>query len=1084
MKQLNLLFIFAIFSIIPSCKNEYDGATENTMFKVKDSKETGITFSNDLAEGAKLNIVEYLYYYNGGGVAVGDINNDGLEDIYFASNQKQDKLYLNKGNLKFEDITTKAGISDVTSWSNGVTMDDINNDGLIDIYVSKVGVFSAGKGGQNVLYINQGNGTFKNLAEQYGVAFKGFSTQSCFLDYDHDGDLDMYLLNHAVHSVRSYGSVEKRGEKDSLSGDLFFENRIKEEGKFVDVTSKVGIFNSPLGYGLGISCSDVNNDGWTDIYVGNDFHENDYLYINNGNKTFTESTSANISHTSQFSMGVDIADMNNDGWQDIFTTDMMPSDEDVTLVSGGEDSDNIKRIKDDFGFAAQNARNHFQLNNQDGSFSDIGYITKTFATDWSWSVLLQDFDNNQKNDIFISNGIVKRPNNLDYINFLNEYDSKGGETNPQRTKELINKMPSQPLQNILFYQTDNLKFSPIQKSFVGPKSFSTGAAYSDLDNDGDLDIITNNINQVAFLYENTTSPKANYLSVILKTDGTNATTKGSRVMLYAQGKELTKELQTTKGFMSSSTHKLHFGLDQIKTIDSLVIVWPDQMAQVEKNVIVNKTVTYIRSKTNLKKAILPSKVNQSGLNMLVLPIKHEDNKFFDDNNEKLIPERLSYEGPALINEDLTGDGVVDLYIGGGRNQPAKLMIGSKNGSFSEKKTAAFDTDAKYEDVDAATIDFDGDGDRDLYVVSGGGDVKELDKLLEDRLYLNNGNGVFKRIPISLPHTNGSCIAVSDVDGDGFEDMFVGARSIPGSYGLSPYSFLLKNKNGQGLDILQKERYGMVRDAKFIDIDNDKDKDLVMCGDWMPIMVYENNGGKFTYKSKALGLDADLGFWNTIAFADVNKDGKLDILAGNAGLNQKWNASATEPIKMYVGDFDKNGSSEPLIFYKYFNRYVPLAPMSLLTSQLPILKKQFTDYAKYVKVKDIADLFTNYKENLVETKTVTELRSKVYINEGGKYVGYALNNEEQYSDIQSFEVTDKGDIYYVGNNAEYSSELGKNTSNSGRKLGKFDTVKKQFSTSIKLPLPQGISAKKISSFGPDKHIVVANNSYVFVLTNNH
>jgi hypothetical protein len=633
------------------------------------------------------------------------------------------------------------------------------------------------------------------------------------------------------------------------------------------------------------------------------------------------------------------------------------------------------------------------------------------------------------------------------------------------------------MNNMIFSQKNNLNFTEINNSKIGSPSFSTGAAYSDFDNDGDLDVVTNNINKNAFIYKNNASKESNFLRVVL-TDSKNKSLKGSKVKLYCKEKVFFREYQTTRGFMSSSTHKLSFGLGDIKQIDSLVILWSDQSKQVINTLEVNKEIK-IQKQTSIQNMAFNNDI-KSGYIVSNLPYKMQENIFYDENSEKLIPERLSYDGQALVAEDLDGDNILDLFLGGSRNYRARLLIGNGKGSFVEKETQAFKLDDKFEDTDAATIDFDGDGDRDLYVVSGGSDAKEMDKILEDRIYLNNGKGVFKRIPISLPHTNGSCIAVADVDGDGFEDIFVGARSIPGSYGLSPYSFLLKNRKGQGLEIIKKERYGMIKDAQFVDIDGDKDKDLVMCGDWMPITVLKNNGGSFSEVNSGIGLEKDLGFWNTIEFVDINKDGKLDILAGNSGLNHKWQASHEKPIRLYVGDFDKNGSADPIIFYSYFSKYIPFQSMDKLFSHMPILKKKFTQYAQFKQVSDISHLFAEYKNDLVELKSVTELRSMSYINENGVYKGYPLNPEEQRADINDFEIGDDGSIFYVGNNHNYVAELGKSTSNAGRILGTFETKSNKFNISIQLPIKHGSHVSRIAKIGANKFIAIANEDYSFII----
>lgn len=1073
----NSFKLFILSLLVFSCKGKKTETEPATLFKLKSADHTGIQFSNDLINSDALNIVEYLYYYNGGGVAVGDINNDGLDDIYFSGNQQSDRLYLNKGNLHFEDITVNAGIIQDASWSSGVVIADINGDGWEDIYVCKVALLSADEKVHNLLYINNGDGTFKEMSEAYGLNFRGLSTHVVFLDYDMDGDPDMYLLNHNIHSINSYGNIDKRRQKDLYAGDRLYENRLREEGKFVDVTDAAGIYSSPLGYGLAVTSADVNNDGWPDIYVGNDFHENDYLYINNGNKTFTESIKNIIPHSTQFSMGVDIADITNDGIYDIFTTDMMPYDPEVTLVSAGEDSDQVKLVKKDFGFESQKARNHFQSGQKDGTFSDIACMTGTFATDWSWSVLIQDYDNDTRPDIFITNGIVRRPNDLDYINFLNELDNKNPDAVKDRNQKLIERMPSQPLKNILFKQNDN---SVYEKQYVGNASFSTGAAYADFDNDGDLDLVVNNINEKASIYENQTSGK-NYIAFDLRGITNHTNTIGTAIHVYAEGQVYKKSLQPTRGFMSSVTKSIHFGLDSMTSVDSVLIIWPDGYYQVANNMAVNSKQLIQRTE-DLRK--FEREKQKQPMTASVLPMQHTDNKYQDQNYEKLIPERLSYEGPAFIYADLNGDGIEDLYLGGGRNQAAQLFLGASNGSFNKKVNPDFEQDAGYEDVHAALIDFDGDGDKDLYVVSGGSDNKELDKILEDRLYLNNGNGIFKRLPLSLPHTNGSCVAVADFDRDGFEDLFIGARSIPGSYGLSPYSFVLRNTNGMGIEIALKERFGMVKDAKWADIDGDGDMDLIMCGDWMDITLLENEGaGMLTEKTMAYGLSGKSGLWSTLALADLNGDGILDIIAGNAGTNLKWKASDSLPVKMYVGDFDGNGDAEPLIFYHYFSRYIPFAPMTTLITQLPVLRKKFTTYSSFKAVSDISDLFENYLEKLVEQKSLNELRSMIFLSEGKRYKTVPLDMNEQMGDICDINIDSNNNVYYIGGSRDYVSEMGAPSANTGRFLSGFDPITGRFSQSVRLPLPVSASPRRLIAGKNGRYFIATNGGYIYVLQNN-
>lgn len=1075
MKKYVLLSL--ILSVLISCQSSQEIIDPAIPFVELEEEKTGIDFTNQLTYKPYMNIIEYLYYYNGGGVAVGDINNDGLEDLYFSANQLPDRLYLNLGNMKFVDISKQAGLSQLPTWSNGVSMEDINNDGYLDIYVSKVplkGLFQ-NKQQTNLLYLNNGDETFTEVAADYGVDFSGFSTQAAFLDYDQDGDLDMYLLNHAVHSVRSYGTTKKRSEKDSISGDRFYKNLLVEgENRFEDVTDEVGIYNSPLGYGLAITTTDINNDGWMDLYIGNDFHENDYLYINNQDGTFKESFTQYFKHSTRFTMGVDVADLNNDGELDIFATDMMPFDATIALKSGGEDANKVTKIKADFGFEPQYSRNHLFLKKPYGDYAELAVFSQTHATDWSWSILMQDFDNDGNNDLYVSNGIVKRPNDLDYINYLSSsnYGNFVATKQNEMKEELINQMPTLEIPNLLFKNEGNLKFSALEKAKVSKPSYTNGSAYSDLDNDGDLDLVLNNLNAPASILENKIADSLKSLSIQLKA----AVTTGARVKVYQQNQVQVKEAVSTRGFQSASTKRIHFGLGN-QAVDSIEVRWPN-----------NKTQTLsgpFSSQISIEQSDIvigiqrPKK--QLDYSLSVLPFKHEEDIYLDYEREQLIPEKLSAEGPSSLTEDFNGDGIIDLYIGGARYRDARVYLGNKQGGYDLVSIKDFRIDQKFEDVDAVAADIDNDGDLDLYVVSGGNDFMQQDDYLMDRIYLNDGKGVFNRMKVFLPQTNGSSVAAHDFNQDGYIDFFVGGRSIPGGYGLSPVSFIIKNNGDGTMEPFWHGQLGMVTDALWHNVDNDPELELVAVGDWMAPVILDLREDKKFNVGQLAGAENLFGFWKTISRADLNGDQQEDLILGNIGQNTKLFASEQTPIFLYLDDFDENEQLDPIIFYNFFGRYRPLNTKNDLQTQMPMIKKRFPNYEKFSQVETIKALTGFAEKDILEIKKVNTTASLALMKKDGKFIVEKLPQEAQYSNIRDFYWDhDKQELFYVGNAQEFVTEIGNTAANPGGVISVESNETFQLKHKAFLPLPIRFNMRGIMTLGKDSFLLLTNNDYVYLL----
>ncbi|MFP4095009.1 MAG: VCBS repeat-containing protein [Cyclobacteriaceae bacterium] len=1089
---IKLLVWLLLSTFIASCQ-EHDAISEqDTLFRLVPPESSGVDFTNTLQESPKLNILNYLYYYNGGGVAVGDVNNDSLPDIYFTANEQPNQLYLNRGNLQFEDISETAGVTGQPGWTTGVSMADVNGDGLLDIYVSQVGAHE-GLGGHNQLYINQGadeNGLphFTEEAAAYGLDIQSYGTQAAFFDYDRDGDLDVYLLNHTVHSPETYVPT-RQGRVRSPLGDRLMRN---DGNKFTDVSEEAGIYGSIVGYGLSVSIADINADGWPDIYVGNDFHENDYLYLNNGSGpdgkvTFTESLEQVINHTSRFSMGHDIADINNDGRLDIAVLDMKPEDERVLKISAGEDPYDIYQYKLQYGYNHQYARNTLQLQVGDSLFSEIGQLAGVDATDWSWSALFADLDNDGWKDLFISNGIYRRPNNKDYIDFISnqEIQASLNSGDIRENMSLVEKMPTEPVANYAYRNRGDLTFdNEADKWGLAQPGFSNGTAYADLDNDGDLDLVINNVNAVASIYENRSSeklPDHHYLRLKLEAEGKNTFGLGARVWVYAGGQTFYQEQSPVRGFQSSVEPVIHFGLGRNSTIDSLRIIWNDGRQQLLEQPKANQVLTL--KQADAKAITKPQdqyplpKVFEDVTQDWQLPYRHQENNYIDFNSESLIPHMLSQEGPALAVADVNGDGREDIFAGGAAHQPAQLLLQKANGGFAVHQADLWRQDQDFEDVNATFFDADGDGDQDLYVASAGNQTNGPS--LQDRLYLNDGRGNFSRRPEALPkmNTNTACVSPVDFDRDGDMDLFVGGRSIPGRYGLIPRSYLLQN-DGQGnfTDVTEQiapelAEAGMLTAAVWMDYNADGWQDLVIVGTWMPVTVFKNQQGEQLAKVEAQGLEKSHGWWNTLAAADMDGDGDMDLLAGNLGLNSVIKANEDEPAELYIKDFDENGSLDHILtFYKNGISY-PFANKAELTKQIVSLRKKYLTYADYAD-SQVEDIFSKEQLSDAEKRQAYHFASSYIENLGnGNFKMHHLPQQAQFAPVNALAVNDFNgdqisDVVLAGNSDAVGPKQGRYDASYGLLLlgrgdGTFDVQGPEESGLV----VKGVSRKVLSIKGP-------------------
>ncbi len=1006
-----------------------------TLFKPVPNIETGINFANIVKESPVLNIISYEYFYNGGGVGLGDFNNDGLVDIYFSGNMQQGKLYLNKGNLKFEDITSKAGVGGKIGWKTGVSIADVNGDGLQDIYLCYSGPLDKEKR-TNELFINNGNLTFTEKAAQMGVADSGYSTQAVFFDYDRDNDLDLFVINHNNKNLRNFDASFVKKMVDPDAGDRLYRN---DNNIFTDVTIPSGIISNPLGYGLGVSVSDINNDGWPDLYVTNDYVEEDYLYINNHDGTFSEKLKEELGHISNFSMGCDIADINNDGWTDVFTLDMLPEDNKRQKLIYMPDNYELYNNQVQNGFYHQLMRNMLQLNNGNGTFSEIGQLSGVFCTDWSWASLLADFNNDGNKDIFITNGYGRDMTNRDFVKFYGNERLKylRGEKSDNMFR-MLQSIPVTPLHDYLYLNNGNLQFSDVSlASGFDKATLSNGAAYADLDNDGDLDLVINHLNAPAEIYRNMLVENGNggnWVQFNIKGKDHNSYAIGAVVNVYTPKGLMKLENYPVHGFQSSMHVPLHTGLPS-QQIDSVVISWPDGKIETLMTVKANST-NNISYQTGQKdpghvkniKSVFSASANS-------FPYVHVSPETNDFKEQPLLPNMISYNGPRTATADINKDGREDIFICGAQGQPGKLFIQQKDGSFSEDAQPDFIQDALFDDVDAVFFDADNDGDEDLYVVSGGYNFNQGDKELQDRLYLNT-NGKFYKSIQSLPveSLSGSCVRVADIDNDGDVDIFVGSRVVPGRYPESPGSLLLIN-NGKGVftnapaamrGVL--DSLGMVTDAAWVDVDNDGRKDLIVCGEWMKLHLFLNKNGKLTDLSEHYFPDSVKGWWNRLQLADMDGDGDMDLIAGNWGLNSPLKVSRSEPAIMFYNDFDNNGSVDPLICYYMQGNSYPMASRDEMTDQIVSLRQRFPTYDSYANA-TIEDILTPEQLKTAKQLSANYFETTYFENNKGVFEARKLPLQANFFPVYAISTCDfdhdgKQDILLAGNTDHARIKIGK------------------------------------------------------------